>query len=553
MNRKDSLMRTLNISTLLLCGSFVTNVFVAEAVELDQSKLDQLDLKINLPSSQAINLDNQEVTNQNHEFHDIVTSPAPSSQTDTLSPYNFNRVASLLAQTTPKESSLEGLNPSEDDLNLPTTTEEVTINVNKPITIEEAIDLALTNNRDLQEAELNVEVSRKQLDAALAARYPSLAVQGTGINSNTASAELGNEQLRENNPTVDDETLGIEDSTTSFNADLTLNYDVYTGGGRGANIRLARKQLEINELALDISIEQTIFETKEDYYDLQDASSQVDIAQAAVDDASQTLKDAQLLEEAGLGTKFDVLRAEVELANAEQSLNTSVASRDIARRQLVETLSLGEQVDLQTADEIVKAGTWNLSLEESIITAYGNRQELIQFLLSKDITKEQRKIALAAIRPTISVFGQVDAIEVLDDDINATTGYTVGATASWTIFDGGTAKANARAEDINSEIAENNFADQRNNVKFEVEQAFFGLQANDKNIVTAEKAVELAEESLRLARLRFQAGVGTQTDVIEAQTELTTARGNLLGAIINYNQSLNQLDRSVTSVTRSQN
>ena len=60
-------------------------------------------------------------------------------------------------------------------------------------------------------------------------------------------------------------------------------------------------------------------------------------------------------------------------------------------------------------------------------------------------------------------------------------------------------------------------------------------------------AVTLAEESLRLARLRFQAGVGTQTDVIEAQSELTTARGNLLTAIIDYNQSFTQLQRAVTN------
>ena len=53
---------------------------------------------------------------------------------------------------------------------------------------------------------------------------------------------------------------------------------------------------------------------------------------------------------------------------------------------------------------------------------------------------------------------------------------------------------------------------------------------------------------MRLARLRFQAGVGTQTDVIESQTELTTARGNLLTAIIEYNQSLNQLFRATNTL-----
>ncbi len=547
MSRKDYLIRTLNISTLLLCSSLFTNIFAAEARDLDQT-----DAKINFPSDQTVKVNIKDLTDKDQENNAIAVNLAPTNQTDSLSPYNFNRVASLLAQATPDETSLDGLNPNEDDLALPTSAEEVTISIDRPITMEEAIDLALTNNRDLKEAELNVEVAQKQLDAALAAKYPSLALSGTAINSNTASNSLGNEQIIQRNPTVDEDDLSLDSVTNSANADLTLNYDVYTGGGRGANIRLNRKQLEINELALEIAIEQVVFETKEDYYDLQDADSQVGISESSVGDASQTLKDAQLMEEAGLGTKFDVLRAEVELANAQQSLNTAKASRDVARRQLVETLSLGEQVDLQTSDDIVKAGTWDLSLSESIITAYGNRQELDQFKLGRGLSKEQQKIALAAIRPTVSIFGQVDAINVLDDEVNPTSGYTVGATANWTIFDGGTAKANARQEDVNIQIAENNFADQRNIVKFEVEQAYFGLKANEKNIVTAEKAVELAEESLRLARLRFQAGVGTQTDVIEAQSELTTARGNLLGAVINFNQSLIQIERAVTNSTRNQ-
>jgi len=60
--------------------------------------------------------------------------------------------------------------------------------------------------------------------------------------------------------------------------------------------------------------------------------------------------------------------------------------------------------------------------------------------------------------------------------------------------------------------------------------------------------VVTATESLRLARLRFQAGVGTQTDVINAQRSLTEARGNFLQAIIGYNQSLNQLQRAVSNL-----
>ena len=82
-----------------------------------------------------------------------------------------------------------------------------------------------------------------------------------------------------------------------------------------------------------------------------------------------------------------------------------------------------------------------------------------------------------------------------------------------------------------------------------VEQAFFQLKSNQSNIGTATKEVELAEESLRLARLRFQAGVGTQTDVIEAQTQLTTARGDLLSSITDYNLSYVSLQREVSNIS----
>jgi len=90
---------------------------------------------------------------------------------------------------------------------------------------------------------------------------------------------------------------------------------------------------------------------------------------------------------------------------------------------------------------------------------------------------------------------------------------------------------------------------ERNEIRFAVEQAFFQLKANQSNIGTATKEVELAEESLRLARLRFQAGVGTQTDVIEAQTQLTTARGDLLSSITDYNLSYVSLQREVSNTS----
>jgi outer membrane protein TolC len=125
----------------------------------------------------------------------------------------------------------------------------------------------------------------------------------------------------------------------------------------------------------------------------------------------------------------------------------------------------------------------------------------------------------------------------------------VGVQTSLTLFDGGAAKASADQSRANIAIAETQFASQRNQIRFDVEQYYSQLQANLENVQTSSVALNQAREALTLARLRFQAGVGTQTDVIAAQNDLTRAEGNRVTAILDYNRALANLQRSVTSRT----
>jgi outer membrane protein TolC len=94
------------------------------------------------------------------------------------------------------------------------------------------------------------------------------------------------------------------------------------------------------------------------------------------------------------------------------------------------------------------------------------------------------------------------------------------------------------------QIAEANFADTRNQIRFEVEQAYENSRANLDNIQTTTLAIEESQEALRLARLRLNAGVGTQSDVIDAESNLTQAQGNRIQAIVNYNKAIATLIRN---------
>jgi len=481
----------------------------------------------------------------------------------------------IIKPAQPSIRNVDNLNPSGNPLSFPTQPDEVRVDEQKAITLEQALELSLKNNKEIEQAELVVERSQFALRQQRAALYPNLDLTSSITYSDSLALDSVIEQsidddiddqvaaAQENNPEITDEQLAeVEDqargisedrftnsSSSSFdlNGGLGVTYDIYTAGQRGASIRAAEKQLRSDELDLERITEQARFETARDYYNLQNSDAQVEIQKAAVEDATQTLKDAQLLEQAGLGTRFDVLRAEVELAQAEQRLTTARANQNIARRQLAETLSVSHSTDLSTADAIEEAGVWDLELPETIVQAFKNRAELEQFLLQREISEENRTIALSQTRPTLSANASYNVNDDFEDDFDITDSYTLGLNLQWRLFDGGAARASARQAEKDGEIAETQFANQRNLIRFAVEQAFFQLRSNQNNIGTATKEVELAEESLRLARLRFQAGVGTQTDVIEAQTQLTTARGNLLGSITDYNQSFADLTRQVSN------
>jgi outer membrane protein TolC len=201
---------------------------------------------------------------------------------------------------------------------------------------------------------------------------------------------------------------------------------------------------------------------------------------------------------------------------------------------------------LSAADPVVIAGLWNKSLEESIIQAIKNRPELQQQLAQRNISEQQRRQALSQLGPQINLIASYNLLDQFNDTVSVTDGYSVGVRASLNLYDGGASRARAAQASKNIQIAETNFAGQRNTIRFEVEQAYSQLQSNLVNVQTSNTALEQAREALRLARLRFQAGVGTQTDVIAAENDLTQSEGNRVSAILDYNRALADIQRAVT-------
>ncbi|QIR38071.1 TolC family protein [Tolypothrix sp. PCC 7910] len=443
----------------------------------------------------------------------------------------------------------ENLTPNPNPLQFPTKPEEVTIQGNQPITLAQALELAKRNNRQLQVSQLELERSRAALREAQAALFPTVGVSADVTRQRTVSDTYRvkvQQQQQEGLPPAFRQQIDPAPSTTSFNGQAQLSYDIYTSGSRQANIGAAEEQVRFNELAVENQSEEIRLTVSTDYYNLQQRDEEVRIAQSAVQNAQASLRDAEALERAGVGTRFDVLRSQVNLANSQQDLTNAVSLQQIARRQLAARLSLPQAVNITAADPVRLAGLWNQTLEQSIILALQNRPDLQQQLAQRNINEQQRRQALAALGPQVSLIASYQFLDQFNDNISVADGYSVGVRATLNLFDGGAARARAAQARANIAIAETNFAEQRNQIRFQVEQSFSTQQSSLENVQTANAALEQAREALRLARLRFQAGVGTQTDVINSENDLTRAEGNRIRAILDYNRALAQLQRAVT-------
>ncbi|MEH1768647.1 MAG: TolC family protein [Nostoc sp.] len=436
----------------------------------------------------------------------------------------------------------ENLSPNANPLQFPTKPEEVKLEGNQAITLAQALELARRNNHDLQVSILQLERSRAAVREAQAALLPTLGISGDITRSQSASGQLEDELYQQEG--LLSPNAGIP--ATAFNGSAQLTYNLYTSGSREATIRQAEEQERSDQLAVETQFETIRLNVATDYYNLQQADEQVRISQSAVQNSEASLRDAQALERAGVGTRFDVLRSQVNLANSQQNLINAISQQQIARRQLATRISLSQSVNISAADPVQLAGLWNQSLEQTIVLAFQNRSELQQQLAQRNISEQQRRQALSALGPQISLVASYSLLDQFNDNINVTDGYSLGVRASLSLYDGGAAKAKAAQARSNIAIAETQFAEQRNQIRFQVEQAYSTLQSSLTNVQTSNTGLEEAREALRLARLRFQAGVGTQTDVINSENDLTTAEGNRVSAILNYNKALAQLQRSVT-------
>lgn len=404
--------------------------------------------------------------------------------------------------------------------------------------LEETIQRALLTNPSVKIAEYNRKAAKADYSAAKGAR-------GISISLNHESGRGGyadNHILRDafGNILSNDKQIG-----NSHNNSITASLPLFTGGELQGQIG----QAKANYRSMLSAEEQAYNEMKETattgYFNMLNATNMKALRQESVDRLQAHLDNVIAQYNVGIVARADVLRSEVELANAQQNYITASNEYDVAEATLNNIIGTPLGTTLLLKDRL-QYEPYENDMAYCLAYSEQHRPELKQAEYAIDSAEAALVVARSGHMPKVYAnasnnWGGNGSDWPGDDDEN----WSVGVTASMNVFDSGVTWSKIHAAQENLAKAKESQRQIKDNVELEVRTDYLNLREAEKRITTTQVAVASAEEDYHIAVVRYQAGVGTNIDVMDAQEALTQAKTNYYQALYNYNTSKAALNTSM--------
>jgi outer membrane protein TolC len=244
----------------------------------------------------------------------------------------------------------------------------------------------------------------------------------------------------------------------------------------------------------------------------------------------------------------DVLKAEVELANAEQSL---VRAKNLAQttRSTFNTLLVRPVTEPVEVEDILVFKPEVGEFDAYVKTAFENRPEIKLLDVSLLQADQQIRLAKSKYYPEIAFTYQYisegDSASVSGSRYVDANHWEALIVANWTFWEWGkTYFAGREKESVRRQLLETK-ADVEDGIRLQVKQSMLDLDSSAKNIPTTQKGVDAGEENLRVNAERYKAQVSTITDLLDAQTLLARSRLDYYRALYDNNQAKARLDRAI--------
>jgi outer membrane protein TolC len=415
-----------------------------------------------------------------------------------------------------------------------------------PLSLKQAVDIALApdGNTRVRLAAMAVEQSKTREAQARGALLPNIegAVSGQNFTRNLKAFGIS---FPANIPGFSQPT--IVGPITNFDARLSANMTLFDFSAwkrlDAAKTGVAAAQAEA-ESARNTAADSVA----RAYVGALRTKAALQVAKANLILAESLRKLAQEQKDAGTGTGIEVLRAEVQMANEKQRLSLLENENHRAHLQLARLLNLGMDKDLELTDSLAMPEANVPTLDDALKAARENRKDLSAQALRMEIAKRTYDAVKWERLPSIQGFGDYGAIGL---DVESAVGTrTYGATLRVPIFDGGRRDARRAEAAISLRQDELRTADLRKQVELDVRLALDSITAAAQQVRVSEEGLQLAERELAQAQRRYQGGVTSNIEVVDAQTRTERARDNRIMALYQYNQARIDLGTAMGAIHR---
>ena len=415
--------------------------------------------------------------------------------------------------------------------------------------LKTARQIALENNPSLKLAREGVQKSSKQVMEARANLLPTFnafsslqhAWELPTMILNLPPAMGGQQKFK----------MGTENNIV-----YGINYEqlLFTGGMIWNGYQISKLAYNIAESQLRAVEQSVLNEVTSAYYGVLFMRSAIEVSNESLQSAEENLSQVTKYFNVGKSSKFDVLRAEVQVANMKPIVVSAKNNLKLAESRLRMVLGINEPVEINYIEklEIIYSELTEKSLEELISIALSSRPEIAILNKQKNIAQKQVSISKAAFIPTVAL-GTAYQYQGMRDDFNFTgddfyKSFNSSLGISIPLFSGMKNSAKYQQAKIAVKESEHQAESLINGIKLEVKGAYFTMQEALEKVQTQQKTIEQAKEAQRLARLMYSEGSSTQLDVLNASLAVQQAQMNYQQSLLEYNIALSNLKKAINQL-----
>lgn len=433
--------------------------------------------------------------------------------------------------------------------NSTTTSTNVPGWITAPLSLVDALNLTLKQNSTIIKAQADLESQHGLVIQTRAVALPTVAATGNATRSD--------QSLIQNFPFSSSGGTGgfqILTPRDSWSSGITLTQTIYQGGRTLSALRAAQLTKDQAVLNYESTVADTLLATRIAYYDVLVAEQQIIVNVASTNLLYKEFEDQQRRYDAGTVPRFNVLQAEVALDNAVPPVINAYNTYRINKNNLSVLLGYNlprdvwEDIPLRLTDRL-DSDPYDIQLPVAIAEALQKRTELQALKKTEALQRENIINAKAGYKPTVSAFAGWDwRSSQFEPDPNHKIeydGWEIGGTLNWNIFDGMLTRGKVIQAKAGLEHARADVEDRARQIELEVRTDYSSF-INAREVLQSQlKVEEEAEEALRLANARADAGTGTQLDVLNAQTQLTQARTTEVQSLHDYDVARARLRRAI--------